>query len=175
MEKVFGVGMHFEICCDYGIEAVSVILIEEYNFVERRQARAIERLIAKTFLKNFFLDSRDIIKTQLALPYLEDHEDDYNPILWIDARYQEITRSSFDFSSEIIVVELNNVLRSGRWDICRLSALKFSFGSLRRIKTQKVNSQIPFDKSRKTSDKIGCESIENSNKGFVNNKFHQQQ
>jgi hypothetical protein len=35
-------------------------------------------------------------KTQLALKYIEDHEDEYNPILWIDARDLETVRSSFE-------------------------------------------------------------------------------
>jgi tetratricopeptide (TPR) repeat protein len=35
-------------------------------------------------------------KTQLALKYIEDHKDDYNPILWIDAKNPETVRSSFE-------------------------------------------------------------------------------
>jgi NB-ARC domain len=35
-------------------------------------------------------------KTQLALKYVEDHQDDYNPILWIDAKDEDSVRSSFE-------------------------------------------------------------------------------
>jgi hypothetical protein len=35
-------------------------------------------------------------KTQLALKYIKDHEDKYNPILWINARDEETVRSSFE-------------------------------------------------------------------------------
>ncbi|KAL8724128.1 MAG: hypothetical protein Q9166_008115, partial [cf. Caloplaca sp. 2 TL-2023] len=35
-------------------------------------------------------------KTQLALKYVEDHKDDYNPILWIDAKDEDSVRSSFE-------------------------------------------------------------------------------
>jgi tetratricopeptide (TPR) repeat protein len=35
-------------------------------------------------------------KTQLALKYVEDHKDKYNPILWIDAQDEETVRSSFE-------------------------------------------------------------------------------
>ena len=34
-------------------------------------------------------------KTQLVLHYLQEHEDKYNAILWIDARNEETARSSF--------------------------------------------------------------------------------
>ncbi|KAI4087290.1 MAG: hypothetical protein L6R37_008337 [Teloschistes peruensis] len=35
-------------------------------------------------------------KTQLALKYVKDHQDDYNPILWIDAKDEDSVRSSFE-------------------------------------------------------------------------------
>ncbi len=35
-------------------------------------------------------------KTQLALKYVEDHKDEYNPILWIDAKDEDSVRSSFE-------------------------------------------------------------------------------
>ncbi|KAL9026743.1 MAG: hypothetical protein Q9196_004638 [Gyalolechia fulgens] len=35
-------------------------------------------------------------KTQLALKYVEDHQNDYNPILWIDAKDEDSVRSSFE-------------------------------------------------------------------------------
>ncbi|KAL8909884.1 MAG: hypothetical protein Q9171_004797 [Xanthocarpia ochracea] len=35
-------------------------------------------------------------KTQLALKYVKDHQDDYNPILWIDAQDEDSVRSSFE-------------------------------------------------------------------------------
>jgi tetratricopeptide (TPR) repeat protein len=35
-------------------------------------------------------------KTQLALKYVEEHKDKYNPILWIDAQDEETVRSSFE-------------------------------------------------------------------------------
>ena len=35
-------------------------------------------------------------KTQLALKYVKDHQDDYNPILWIYAKDEDSVRSSFE-------------------------------------------------------------------------------
>ena len=35
-------------------------------------------------------------KTQLAIKYVEDHKDEYNPILWIDAKDEDSVRSSFE-------------------------------------------------------------------------------
>ncbi|KAL9579751.1 MAG: hypothetical protein Q9203_006566, partial [Teloschistes exilis] len=35
-------------------------------------------------------------KTQLALKYVKDHQDDYNPIFWIDAKDEDSVRSSFE-------------------------------------------------------------------------------
>jgi tetratricopeptide (TPR) repeat protein len=35
-------------------------------------------------------------KTQLALKYVEDHRDEYSPILWIDAKDEESVRASFE-------------------------------------------------------------------------------
>ncbi|KAI9777310.1 MAG: hypothetical protein M1816_004798 [Peltula sp. TS41687] len=38
-------------------------------------------------------------ETQLALKYIENHKNDYNPILWIDAKDGETVRSSFERSA----------------------------------------------------------------------------
>ena len=35
-------------------------------------------------------------KTQLALKYVEDHKDEYNPILWVDGKDEESMQSSFE-------------------------------------------------------------------------------
>lgn len=41
-------------------------------------------------------------KTQLALKYVKDHQDDYNPILWIDSKVEDSVRSSFErWASEL--------------------------------------------------------------------------
>ena len=35
-------------------------------------------------------------KTQLVLRYIEEHEDEYNSVLWVDVRSKETTRSSYE-------------------------------------------------------------------------------
>ena len=35
-------------------------------------------------------------KTQLVLRYIEKHEDEYNPVLWIDVRSEETARASYE-------------------------------------------------------------------------------
>jgi tetratricopeptide (TPR) repeat protein len=67
-------------------------------------------------------------KTQLALKYVEDHKDKYNPILWIDAQDEGTVRSSFERCVSDLqlsvdrtqpqgssVADLNIVRAVGRW------------------------------------------------------------
>lgn len=67
-------------------------------------------------------------KTQLALKYVEDHKDKYNPILWISAQDEEAVRSSFERCASDLQLSVDraqpqgssvadsNVVRAvGRW------------------------------------------------------------
>jgi NB-ARC domain len=52
-------------------------------------------------------------KTQLALKYVKDHEDKYNPILWIDARDEETVRSSFERCVTELQLSVDRTQRQG--------------------------------------------------------------
>ncbi|KAI9775707.1 MAG: hypothetical protein M1816_005776, partial [Peltula sp. TS41687] len=81
----------------------SVPLEAVHSYIERhRLSQAIEEKL-HTFHENSSVPHALAIyglggtgKTQLALKYIEDHKDDYNPILWIDAKDRETVRSSFE-------------------------------------------------------------------------------
>ncbi|KAI9789841.1 MAG: hypothetical protein M1816_005758 [Peltula sp. TS41687] len=81
----------------------SVPLETVYNYIDREKlSPAIEEKL-RTFHKNSSVPHALAIyglggtgKTQLALKYIKDHKDDYNPILWIDAKDSETVRSSFE-------------------------------------------------------------------------------
>ena len=47
-------------------------------------------------------------KTQLALKYVEDHKDEYNPILWIDARDKESVRSSYKLCADKLQLQISS-------------------------------------------------------------------
>jgi hypothetical protein len=46
-------------------------------------------------------------KTQLALKYVEDHRDEYNPILWINAKDEESVRASFERCASELHLQVN--------------------------------------------------------------------
>lgn len=52
-------------------------------------------------------------KTQLALKYIEDHKDEYNPILWIDAMDEDSVRSSFERYASELPLSVNRNLTQG--------------------------------------------------------------
>lgn len=49
-------------------------------------------------------------KTQLALKYIEDHKDKFNPTLWIDAENQETALLSFERCTSALLIEVDRAL-----------------------------------------------------------------
>ncbi|KAF2003883.1 hypothetical protein P154DRAFT_519784 [Amniculicola lignicola CBS 123094] len=52
-------------------------------------------------------------KTQLALKYVEDHRDEYNPILWIDAKDEDSVRSSFERCASELQLSVDRTQNQG--------------------------------------------------------------
>lgn len=81
----------------------SVPLETVHSYTERHGlSSAIEEKLRKCHESNSVLHALAIYglggtgKTQLALKYIEGHKNDYNPILWIDAKDPKTVRSSFE-------------------------------------------------------------------------------
>ncbi|KAF2271228.1 uncharacterized protein EI97DRAFT_408568, partial [Westerdykella ornata] len=52
-------------------------------------------------------------KTQLALKYVQDYKDEYNPILWIDAKDEDSVRSSFERCASELQLSVDRTQNQG--------------------------------------------------------------
>jgi predicted ATP-dependent serine protease len=53
-------------------------------------------------------------KTQLVLRYIEEHEKDYDTVLWIDVRSEETTRSSYERCCRALGLPVEATLNDGQ-------------------------------------------------------------
>ncbi|OJJ84728.1 uncharacterized protein ASPGLDRAFT_170633 [Aspergillus glaucus CBS 516.65] len=52
-------------------------------------------------------------KTQLALKYIEDNKNKFNPILWVDAEDEETARTSFEQCATVLQIPVDRTLGQG--------------------------------------------------------------
>jgi hypothetical protein len=95
----------------HGLYAVPLETVGSYTERHTLQSAIEEKLHKSHALALYGLGGTG--KTQLALRYVQEHKEDYDPILWIDARDQETTRSSFVRCAAELQLQVNTASNKG--------------------------------------------------------------
>ncbi|KAK6441515.1 hypothetical protein LTR95_002256 [Oleoguttula sp. CCFEE 5521] len=99
-------------------------------------------------------------KTQLVLRYIEQHEQEYDSILWIDARSKETVRSRFERCCRVLglLVEQASESVTQRWLMIVDNADKLDWGLQTILPQSQAGSVIVTSQDSHASQTLGCGS-----------------